>query len=138
VGNASKLRVLLAAEASVDINSGDSRQYTPFAAACAGGHVDCVSALLEAGCDTQLACDTGLTGWELARDLKRHEVLALQPRDTTGTIDRATSASTGAKKASKKRSSSKRSSASAGKQRGSKADERAAPLLPTGTSKVVL
>lgn len=136
-GNASKLQDLLAGKASVDINSGDSRQYTPFAAACAGGHVDCVSALLEAGCDTQRACDTGLTGWELARDLKRHEVLALQPQDSTGTTGRA-GASTSAKTASKKRSSSKRSSASAGKQWGSKADERAAPLLPKGTSKVVL
>lgn len=148
VGNATKLQILLEAGGSVDINSGDSRQYTPFAAACAGGHADCVSALLEAGCDTQLACDTGLTGWELAKELKRQEVLALQPRDSTSAsnngsnptedIDRASSASTdknGAKKASKKRSSSKRS---AGKQPGSRTDERAAPLLPTRATTVVL
>jgi hypothetical protein len=35
--------------------------------------------LLEASCDTTLACDTGLTGWELAADLRRAEVVAMQP-----------------------------------------------------------
>ena len=61
------------------INAGDQRRFTPFAVACAGGHAVCVAVLLEASCDTTLACDTGLTGWELAADLRRAEVVAMQP-----------------------------------------------------------
>ena len=129
VGDSAKLRKLLAAGASVDINSGDTRQYTAFATACAGGHAECVSALLEAGCDTQLACDTGLTGWELAKELKRHDVLALQ-------LSAGSNPGGNRRAASKKRSSSVRSSSS--KHRGSAVDERAAPLLPTGGTTVVL
>ena len=59
------------------INAGDQRRFTPFAVACAGGHAVCVAVLLEASCDTTLACDTGLTGWELAADLRRAEVVAM-------------------------------------------------------------
>ena len=66
-----------------EIDRGDHRQYTPFATACAGGHAACVSLLLEAGCNTSLLCDTGLTGWGLAKELFRAEVLALQPKAAT-------------------------------------------------------
>ena len=60
------------------LDGGDHRQYTPFHMACAGGHVDCVRLLLDAGCDTALRNDEGLTGWELAAQLQRIDVLALQ------------------------------------------------------------
>ena len=60
------------------LDGGDHRQYTPFHMACAGGHVDCVRLLLDAGCDTALRNDEGLTGWELAAQLQRTDVLALQ------------------------------------------------------------
>lgn len=148
VGNATQLRTLLAAGASIDINSGDSRQYTPFAAACAGGHAECVTVLLEAGCDTQLACDTGLTGWELAEGLKRHEVLDLQTRDCSnansiGVNRSGAKGSTRSKSSAKngkgslnKQSSSRRNAAS--KQQGAAAAERAAPLLSPGATTVVL
>ena len=41
-----------------------------------------MSLLLSAGCDTELACDTGLTGWQLAAKLKRTHVLELMPHTT--------------------------------------------------------
>jgi hypothetical protein len=44
-----------------------------------GGHAECVTLLMGASCDTELACDTGLTGWQLAAQLKRTQVLALMP-----------------------------------------------------------
>lgn len=66
------------AELAPELNRGDHRRYTPFVTACAGGHAACVSLLLDAGCDTSLLCDTGLTGWELAEELHRAEVLALR------------------------------------------------------------
>ena len=62
-----------------NINVGDHRGFTPFHVGCAAGHVACVNALLRAGCDTALLNDTGLTGWQLAEQLKRDKVLALRP-----------------------------------------------------------
>jgi hypothetical protein len=60
------------------IDAGDQRCFTAFHVACASGRAECVALLLEAGCDTALVCDVGLTGWELAKDLQRTTVLALQ------------------------------------------------------------
>ena len=83
-GDTAKLQLLLrqitstSAGIAPEIDRGDHRRYTPFATACAGGHAACVSLLLAAGCDTSLLCDTGLTGWDLAQELHRAEVVALQ------------------------------------------------------------
>jgi ankyrin repeat protein len=60
-------------------NVGDSRCFTPFHVACAGGHVACARLLCEAGADTQLLSDTGLTGWQLAEQLHRSEIVQLHP-----------------------------------------------------------
>ena len=84
LGTASKLRGLLAdsgGAAMAALNAGDERRYTAFHIACAGGHVDCVRLLLEAGCDTALCNHSGLTGWELADELHRSEVLVLRGLD---------------------------------------------------------
>ena len=84
LGVASKLRELLAdpgGAAVAALNSGDERRYTAFHIACAGGQVDCVRLLLEAGCDTALCNHCELTGWELAQQLHRGEVLALRGLD---------------------------------------------------------
>ena len=130
------------------IDAGDHRQYTAFTAACAGGHAECVSLLMEAGCNTELACDVGLTGWELAEQLKRHNVLALKPAAGGGgggggsiasTSSRSSSSSSSraqGKKAHKKSSrSSKRSGSSSNSSRsrgggGDRDGGRMAPLLP--------
>ena len=60
------------------LNCGDHRRYTPFHIACAGGHVSCVRLLLKAGCDTTLREESGLTGWELAEQLHRKQVIQLR------------------------------------------------------------
>jgi hypothetical protein len=60
------------------IDAGDQRRFTAFHVACASGHAECVALLLKSGCDTALVCDVGLTGWGLAKDLRRTTVLALQ------------------------------------------------------------
>jgi hypothetical protein len=156
VGDATKLQALLAAMAMAEgggqpkIDAGDHRQYTAFTAACAGGHAECVSLLMEAGCNTELACDVGLTGWELAEQLKRHNVLALKPAAGGGgggggggsiasTSSRSSSSSSSraqGKKAHKKSSrSSKRSGSSSNSSRsrgggGDRDGGRMAPLLP--------
>lgn len=78
VGQAARLRVQIQSARPGELDAGDTKQYTPFHVACAGGHAEAVCALLEAGCDPTLRCDTGDTGWELAAKLKRESVLALQ------------------------------------------------------------
>ena len=59
------------------LDAGDSRNYTAFHVACAGGHVECVRLLCQAGCDTEVVNDVGLTGWELAAQLQRTKINAL-------------------------------------------------------------
>ena len=52
-------------------------RYTPFHVACVSGNVACTKVLLAAGCDTAVRNDQGLTGWELAEQLMRSDVVAL-------------------------------------------------------------
>lgn len=72
------IRLLGSPKTAVTLNAGDNRQYTAFHVACASGDAQCVSALLRSGVDTELCCDNGRTGWELAEQLKRTSVLALR------------------------------------------------------------
>ena len=86
VGDLAKLQDLLrSAERSRHpingIDSGDKRRWSPFHVACGGGHTECVAALIAAGADTTLKCDSGLDGWELAQSLKRTQVLQLRRSD---------------------------------------------------------
>ena len=59
-----------------DIDVADSRGYTAYHHACAGGHLECVKALLKAGCDTLRTNDGGATGWQLAEKGGRSDVTA--------------------------------------------------------------
>ena len=88
IGDAVGVRRLLAKAAATTSSSrgelldgGDKRCYTAFHVACAGGHADCAEALLDAGCDGLRLNDCGLTGWSLAVQLRRSEVLALAAYD---------------------------------------------------------
>ena len=76
VGDTHTLQKLLRSQAKL-LDAGDSRNYTAFHVACAGGHVECVKALCQAGCDTEVVNDVGLTGWELAAQLQRTKINAL-------------------------------------------------------------
>ena len=76
VGDTHSLQKLLRSQAKL-LDAGDSRNYTAFHVACAGGHVECVKALCQAGCDTEVVNDVGLTGWELAAQLQRTKINAL-------------------------------------------------------------
>jgi len=58
-------------------------RYTPFHVACAGGHVRCATLLRNAGADTSLRNDIGLTGWELAAELRRGDIAALEHTPVT-------------------------------------------------------
>lgn len=78
VGQVARLQAQIDSARPGDLDACDTKSYTPFHVACAGGHTDCVRALLVAGCDPMLRCDTGYTGWELAAQLKRDAVVALQ------------------------------------------------------------
>ena len=78
-GNLTMLQHCLASASPPTVDAGDQRAFTPFHVACAAGHVACVKALMQAGCETHLRNDIGRTGWELAEDLRRHEVLTLRP-----------------------------------------------------------
>jgi ankyrin repeat protein len=66
-----------AAAAGKELDRGDPRGCTAFHHACAGGHVDCVKALLKAGCGTARTNDAGETGWALARQSGRQPALML-------------------------------------------------------------
>ena len=68
IGNATQLSELLR-KGELETNAGDQHGWTAFHCACAGGHVDCIHELLNAGCDTTLVNETGLSGWELALHL---------------------------------------------------------------------
>lgn len=78
-GNLSMLQQCLASASPHTIDAGDRCAFTPFHVACAAGHVGCVKALMQAGCQTHLRNNVGLTGWELAEGLRRDDVLALRP-----------------------------------------------------------
>ena len=58
-------------------------RYTPFHVACAGGHVRCATLLRNAGADTSLRNDIGLTAWELAAELRRDDIAALEHTPVT-------------------------------------------------------
>ena len=78
IGDTARLAALLKqAGAAGAVDGPDTRGYTAFHVACAGGHADCVVALCQAGADTELKNDVGLRGWELAAQLHRAEVLGL-------------------------------------------------------------
>ena len=77
LGDSAKLMKLLV-DSGHAIDGGDSRRYTPFHVACAGGHVGCATLLRNHGADTSLTNDTGLTAWALAEQLHRVEIVALQ------------------------------------------------------------
>jgi hypothetical protein len=77
VGDAARVQRLLEDGAPGAVDAPDTRGFTAFHVACAGGHAECVVALCKAGSRTDIKNDVGLTGWELAGELHRKEVLAL-------------------------------------------------------------
>ena len=70
------------------LDAPDGRGYTPLHVACAGGHADCVVALCQAGCQTEMKNDVGLTAWDLATQLHRAEVIGLNLADLKNTAKR--------------------------------------------------
>ena len=58
LGQKAKLQALVDGAQPGAIDAGDLKRYTPFHVACAGGHAECVTLLVQAGCDTSLRCDT--------------------------------------------------------------------------------
>ena len=60
VGNSTRVEALLKPSSRADMDARDTRGYTPFMVACAGGHVDVVRVLCAAGCDCTLRNDVGL------------------------------------------------------------------------------
>ena len=70
------------------LDAPDGRGYTPLHVACAGGHADCVVALCQAGCRTEMKNDVGLTAWDLATQLHRTEVIGLNLTDLENTARR--------------------------------------------------
>lgn len=59
------------------LDKGDTHQYTPLHVAAAGGHAECVAALMEGGADQSLLNNQGMSGSEIARALRRTDVLEL-------------------------------------------------------------
>ncbi len=78
LGDETKLLKILGSAKCPPIDDGDTRRYTPLHVACAGGHVGAARLLCKFGADATLTNDTGLTPWQLAEHLQRHEVLSLQ------------------------------------------------------------
>ena len=78
-GNLSMLQQCLASASPHTIDAGDRCAFTPFHVACAAGHVGCVKALMQAGCQTHLRNNVGLTGWELAEGLRRDDAAGAPP-----------------------------------------------------------
>jgi hypothetical protein len=78
LGDEAKLLKLLGSANCPPIDDGDARRYTPLHVACAGGYVGAARMLRNFGADLTLTNDTGLTAWELAEHLQRHEVLSLR------------------------------------------------------------
>eukprot|EP01052_Picozoa_sp_SAG31_P035470 SAG31_NODE_4285_length_3381_cov_1.637112_2_plen_236_part_00 len=75
-GDVGKLKALLKARPAngLDVDAGDRRQFTAYHQACALGHPECVQALVRAKASTTLRNDVGLTGWEMAQQMKRKDV----------------------------------------------------------------
>ena len=84
LGDAQGLAKLLQAGQHA-LDAGDGRRYTAYHCACAGGHVECARLLAEAGCDTRLLNDVGLTARQLAAQLKRTAVVAMEPSPASPT-----------------------------------------------------
>jgi hypothetical protein len=82
VGEKDKL-VRLARAAEAEIDSMDERGYTAFHLACGNDHADCAEVLVDANCDTTKRNSAGLTGWQLAERLHKHEVVDLLGRMAT-------------------------------------------------------
>jgi hypothetical protein len=88
MGDAATLRTLLQGGGSTGmgmgshdgIDGGDERKWTALHLACAAGHHACVELLLEAGCDTSLRDEQGLTALEVAQQLQRAPIVALLPK----------------------------------------------------------
>ena len=74
-GSASEVGQMLRGIAPALLDSQDNRGYSAYHHACANGHAAVVEALVHAGCNTQLANDFHLTGWRLARSLKKETVM---------------------------------------------------------------
>ena len=111
-GNAVRMVALLSTASAEQLNAGDRRGWTPFHCAAAGGHAECVRLLLGAGCDTTLLNDNRMTGWELAGELRRSEVLALKSLEQRVVrTPRANKDQKKQKKASPKKKSKKKSPA---------------------------
>ena len=80
------------------LNAPDGKGYTPLHVACAGGYADCVVALCQAGCRTEIKNDVGLTAWDLATQLHRTEVIGLNLTDLENTAQRYRAKRVGKKK----------------------------------------
>ena len=99
IGDTARLAALLKqAGAAGAVDGPDTRGFTAFHVACAGGHADCVVALCQAGADIELKNDVGLRGWELAAQLHRAEVLGLDRAGLEQVARRARTKATGRSK----------------------------------------
>ena len=58
------------------MDAADTRSYTAYHHACAGGHAKCVALLVLAGCNTACVTDANKTGWELAVETHKTEVVS--------------------------------------------------------------
>jgi hypothetical protein len=101
------------------LNGGDKRRYTAFHVACAGGHAQCASLLLEAGCDGLLLNEAGKSGWGLALELKRTDILALPQYDAEA-VEAAEAACIMPERATSRSSRSSRSGSGSGGSRSHK------------------
>lgn len=83
MGDAATLQALLQGGGSTGTGShdgldgGDERKWTALHLACAAGHHACVELLLEAGCDTSLRDEQGLTALEVTEQLQRAPIVPL-------------------------------------------------------------
>ena len=74
-GATKELQRLLNGVAKDHLDSSDNRGYSAYHHACANGYPAAVEMLVEAGCDTQMRNDFGLTGWRLAVSLRKESVM---------------------------------------------------------------
>jgi ankyrin repeat protein len=59
------------------LDAADRRGCTAYHHACGGGHTTVAELLVRAGCDTGCLSDGGKTGWDLAAEARRADVVAL-------------------------------------------------------------
>lgn len=79
-GDATGLKAKLEASAEQphpDIDNVDARGYTAYHQACGNDEVECVRILVQNGCCTDLENLIGLTGWGLAKSVKKDKVCAM-------------------------------------------------------------